>query len=188
MNAWLLAAIWYSGGLLTLRQSVRYMRVKHGANWRYKLDRRDGFPPQAFLILCMTIFWPIPAFVLASWKLIFPFGRKGRKQYFKERRQVREDLKVFAGQQRRQAEQRLLRNQEDDYRKALEFLAVVAQDQHAIEAALPPSPIMSREFAEVEFAQWSEQVWNERGKPWHLSASLKKIRIRHQRAVEAANA
>lgn len=179
MNVWLLTVAWYAGALFTLQQSVLYMRYKHGPKWR-----RNAARP--WTIVAFTILWPFVLFVLASWKLIFPFGSKGRKQYLKERRTAKADQKFLANQERLREEQRRLRTREDDYKAALTFLAVAAQDQQAIEAALPPVPVMGRELAETEFTQWSEQVWNDRGKPWSIGA-LQKVRARHQRAKEVAN-
>jgi hypothetical protein len=196
MPWWWIAAgvIYYIGAVITLRQTVLWFRGMYGTNWTHEHNRGDV--PYAFGVAVAVAFWPLLAFALGSWRLAFPAGQTWRR-YFVRRRQDRQE------------------RAKRGYEAALKFLETIAEDRRTIDAAIvdrivypsgprgwvlepvaepaaaraaePDPSILARDLAEAEFTRWQQQVWDDRGKPWAIGA-LQKVRIRHNRAKEAANA
>lgn len=179
---------YYVGAVITFRRSVLYLetqRVRRNEFRRTMVSRwyKEAETP-ALVPLIMG--WPIIAVAYISWKLAFPRGvkTKAARQREREDRQRKLDEEK-ARQQRRD---------EELYRQAAAVLREYVVEQDAIAAAVPPTlrnwnfdrtddEVLDRSVAETCFAEACEQVWRERGKPWHIGA-LTSIRVRAKVATK----
>lgn len=168
--AWVLA--YYVGAVVTLRRCVLYLgarREKNGQmSGRYWYRESD-----APVVVPATLFWPILALCYFTWKIMFPRGVRTKKMRERERQaklQLIEDDKAA----QRAREKQL-------FEQASAILREFVVEQDAIEAAVPETlrywnpdssddKILDYSVAERCFADACEQVWRERGKPWHIGA------------------
>lgn len=173
MWVWL-SLTYYAGAVIMYRQTALRMLRKHGKRWYKPASHRHNDFPRPITVCAVVMLWPVVAFVLGTMKLAFPFGQKTWREFKATRRNARETR-----------EREAARLRQEQYAAAVKFLDQMAADQLAIEMAAPGLAVLSREVAEVEFTRWSDQVWRDRGKPWNIG-TLERVRVRHQRAKEAA--
>lgn len=166
---WMLA--YYVGAAVTLRRYVLYLAARRESK---KLSGRCWYrEPEAGWAVPATAFWPVLALCYFTWKALFPRGVRTKKMREREREaklQLIEDQK--AAQRAREKEL---------FEQASAILREFVIEQDAIEAAVPEAlrhwnpnssddKVLDYSVAERCFADACEQVWRERGKPWHIGA------------------
>ena len=180
MGLWI-ALGYYAGAMIMLRQFVLWLDGKREARNEIRRRRRARWyrEDEVYLAIPVVIAWPVVVLAIASWKLMFPHGVKTRAARQREREARQQAAEKEAARQ--------LAHDEELYRQAAAILREYVVEQDAIEAAVPtalrtwnPDPtddkVLVRSVAEACFAEACEQVWRERGKPWHIGA-LEAVRV-----------